>query len=58
MIKIYDIQGYKVIEYDGVSGRVEWNGNNTDGAKCEPGIYMYIVTTGSKKYSGKIYIIK
>jgi len=57
-VEIYDIQGYKVKEFDGVSGRIEWNGTNMNGEKCAAGIYMYIVTTGAGKYTGKIYIIK
>jgi hypothetical protein len=57
-VVVYDIQGYKVAEFDGVSGRIEWNGENMNAEKCAAGIYMYIVTTESNKYTGKIYIIK
>jgi len=57
-IAIYNIEGYLVKEIDNVSGRIEWNGTNTAGDKCVPGIYMYIVTAPGNKYTGKIYIVK
>jgi flagellar hook assembly protein FlgD len=57
-IVIYNIQGLKVAEFTDVSGKFEWNGKNMDGQQVAPGIYLYIVKTTNREYSGKIYIVK
>ena len=55
---IYNIQGYKVAEFAGISGRFEWNGTNREGKKVAPGIYFYDITAAGRKFTGKLYIIK
>lgn len=55
---IYNIQGYKVVEFGNLSGRFEWDGANKSGEKAEAGIYFYDVTASGRKFTGKLYIVK
>ena len=53
-VYIYNIQGFKVFEALGVSGRIEWDGKNREGENTAPGVYLYIVDMSGERYRGRI----
>ncbi len=57
-IRIYTISGQLV--RDSVPGTSVWNwdGNNTAGRSVFSGVYLYIITDGSMRKSGKVTVIK
>lgn len=58
-VRIYTIAGMLVREISGDNGyKVEWDGKNSFGNMCVPGIYFYsITTTEDAGYAGKITIL-
>ncbi len=57
-VVIYNIEGFKIYEINGATGRIEWDGKNKNGEQVAAGIYFYIVTTTNGTYKGKIYLVK
>ncbi len=60
VIKIYDLSGriVKTIRKSDASGEYQWNVRGTDGRYLSSGVYMYFVSTGGKKKTGRIMIIR
>jgi len=59
-IKIYNSVGELVWEKTelGGTGRIEWNGKNNSGNDVAPGVYIYVITSGTEKVTGKIGLVR
>ena len=64
-IKIFNLKGKLVktlnpdtLANDGSSGKAEWDGKNEDGETVGFGLYLYHITSGSQKTTGKIAVVK
>jgi uncharacterized repeat protein (TIGR01451 family) len=60
IVGIYTLSAEMVIIIKSNTTVVEWNGKNSSGSMCSPGIYYYIIkNSGSSQiYKGKIFIIR
>ncbi|MFH1415533.1 MAG: C10 family peptidase [Elusimicrobiota bacterium] len=58
-VSIYTLSGNLVREIDGENDyKVDWNGKNSSGNKCAPGLYFYVIKTTEKEvYRGKITVL-
>lgn len=56
-VRIFTIDGALIREFNGVSSFV-WDLTNDSGDKVESGVYIYLVTMGGEKITGKIAVIR
>ena len=57
-VRIYTISGQKVCDEDPSSSIWIWDGKNMSGRSVVSGTYLYIITDGAQKKTGKLTIIK
>ncbi|MCK5832410.1 gliding motility-associated C-terminal domain-containing protein [bacterium] len=51
-IEIFDMRGKSVVNFIASAGKVEgavWDGLDSNGRKCSSGVYIYIISVGSKR---------
>lgn len=58
MIEVYTAAGDKVNEIDSISGDVKWDVRNSVGEKLGSGVYLYYVTAGDQRTSGKFVVVR
>lgn len=57
-IKIYTISGQLVRQLDVTPPTLKWDVKNSDGAQVASGVYIWEITTGSSRKTGKLVVIK
>ena len=55
-VDLYDITGKKVASLDNKTTTITWDGTSANGERLRNGVYLYNITMGDKKYSGRVII--
>ena len=55
-ISIYSVDGRLIRSLTTTGNEITWNGENQNGQRIQPGIYICRVISGNKEYSAKIML--
>ena len=57
-IKLYTISGALVRDFDIAAPTLKWDLKNTDGQIVSSGVYLWEITAGKNRKTGKLVVIK
>lgn len=57
-VKIYDISGRQIWEYNGTDKSVVWDCRGANGKPAESGIYLYVIKVEKKTFNGTVLVAR